>query len=109
MWVSLAAAASLFAGVLLTMQWMQAGRMPDDTASVAGAETQALFALTNASLRDARPQDPRLAGAAVELDAAATEIEQSLSRQPDAVFLVGLLNRTNERRVRLSRMGHASS
>lgn len=47
--------------------------------------------------------DPRLAGAAVVLDAAHAELEQALEQQPDAVFLVGLLNHTNEQRMKLAR------
>ncbi|MBL8297064.1 MAG: hypothetical protein JNN30_01845 [Rhodanobacteraceae bacterium] len=72
----------------------------DPAAAIAAADT--LF-------KQVRPQDPRLAAAAVELDAAADEIRQMLQQQPDAVFLVGLLNRTNERRLKLARMGQASS
>ncbi|MGA9423070.1 MAG: hypothetical protein WBW61_11955 [Rhodanobacteraceae bacterium] len=48
--------------------------------------------------------DPRLAGAAVVLDAAHAELEQALEQQPDAVFLVGLLNRNNEQRMKLARL-----
>ncbi|MGA8278179.1 MAG: hypothetical protein WB784_08300 [Rhodanobacteraceae bacterium] len=48
--------------------------------------------------------DPRLAGAAVVLDAAHTELEQALEQQPDAVFLVRLLNRNNEQRMKLARL-----
>ena len=72
----------------------------DPAAAIAAADTQ---------FKQVRPQDPRLAAAAVELDAAADEIRQMLQQQPDAVFLVGLLNRTNERRLKLARMGQASS
>lgn len=49
--------------------------------------------------------DPRLAGAAVVLDAAHAELEQALEQQPDAVFLVSLLNRTNARRMKLEQYG----
>lgn len=49
--------------------------------------------------------DPRLAGAAVVLDAAHAELEQALEQQPDAVFLVSLLNRTNARRMKLEHYG----
>ncbi len=49
-------------------------------------------------------RDPRLAGAAVVLDSAHSELEQALEQQPDAVFLVGLINRNNEARMRLARL-----
>jgi len=49
--------------------------------------------------------DPRLAGAAVVLDAANAELQQALEQQPDAVFLVSLLNRTNARRMKLEHYG----
>ena len=69
----------------------------------------AALAQLDQQFKQVRTQDPRLAAAAVELDAAADEIRQMLQQQPDAVFLVGLLNRTNERRLKLARMGLASS
>jgi hypothetical protein len=47
--------------------------------------------------------DPRLAGAAVVLDAAHAELEQALEQDPGAVFLVGLINRNNAQRMRLAR------
>lgn len=49
--------------------------------------------------------DPRLAGASVVLDTAHAELEQALEQQPDAVFLVSLLNRTNARRMKLEHYG----
>jgi len=49
--------------------------------------------------------DPRLAGAAVVLDAAHAELEQALQQRPDAVFLVSLLNRTNASRMKLEHYG----
>jgi hypothetical protein len=110
--VAFAAAASVALAVLVAgvLQQRTAPQMPplathpatrlDPAAAIAAAETQ---------FRQVRPQDPRLAAAAVELDAAADEIRQMLQQQPDAVFLVGLLNRTNERRLKLARMGQASS
>ncbi|MFC4822055.1 hypothetical protein [Dokdonella ginsengisoli] len=49
--------------------------------------------------------DPRLAGAAVVLDAAQAELEQALAERPDAAFLVGMLNRTNARRMKLDHYG----
>jgi len=53
----------------------------------------------------AREGDPRLAGAEVVLDAASIELEQAIQQQPDAVYLVGLINRTHSQRRKLARLG----
>jgi hypothetical protein len=109
--VSLAAAASIALAVLVaglmqqpsmpeTPRVAQPSRKVDPATAIANVDTQ---------FKQVRTQDPRLAAASVELDAAADEIRQMLQQQPDAVFLVGLLNRTNERRLKLARMGQASS
>ena len=49
--------------------------------------------------------DPRLVSAEVVLDAASSELDHALSEQPDATFLVGLINRTNSQRRKLARLG----
>jgi hypothetical protein len=49
--------------------------------------------------------DPRLASAEVVLDAASNELDHALEQQPDAVFLVGLINRTHAQRRKLARLG----
>ncbi|HEX6833408.1 MAG TPA: hypothetical protein VF132_07740 [Rudaea sp.] len=51
----------------------------------------------------AQPANPKLALAAQDLDAASAQLQDALEKRPDAVFLVGLLNRTNSQRVRLMR------
>jgi len=81
------------------------------TVTAARTSEDAFTALdrNNAELRHLTRHDPRLAGASIVLDSATSELEQSLKRQPDAVFLVGLLNRTNDKRLKLARMGLASS
>jgi len=106
----LAAAASIAAGVLIASHWL-AGVPGTATTTLAQATSDPGPALdrANRDFKQVRPQDPRLAGAVAELDAAAAELQQMLQHQPDAVFLVGLLNRTNERRMKLARMGLASS
>ena len=53
----------------------------------------------------ARSAHPDLAGAEVVLDSASSELEQALQQQPDAVFLVGLINRTHAQRRELARLG----
>ncbi len=53
----------------------------------------------------ATSSDPRLASAEVVLDAATAELELALEQQPDATFLVGLINRTHAQRRKLARLG----
>jgi hypothetical protein len=57
----------------------------------------------SAPLAWAVPANPVLATAARDLDVAHTQLRQALDTHPRAVFLVGLLNRTNEQRMRLLR------
>jgi hypothetical protein len=56
-----------------------------------------------APLAWAVPANPALATAARDLDVANTQLRQALDTHPQAVFLVGLLNRTNGQRMRLLR------
>jgi hypothetical protein len=49
----------------------------------------------------ATPANPVLASAAEDLDGASAQLQQALEQHPDAVFLVGILNRTNGQRMRL--------
>jgi hypothetical protein len=49
------------------------------------------------------PDDPTLAASAQNLDNASAQLQDALEQRPDAVFLVGLLNRTNSMRLRLLR------
>jgi hypothetical protein len=51
----------------------------------------------------ALPDDPALAATAQNLDNASAQLQDALEQRPDAVFLVGLLNRTNSMRLRLLR------
>jgi hypothetical protein len=51
----------------------------------------------------AQPRNAKLAAAARDLDNASADLQQALEQRPDAVFLVGLLNRTNGQRMRLLR------
>ena len=58
-------------------------------------------ALAPTAMDWARPHDARLAAAARDLDDASAQLQQALEQHPDAVFLVGLLNRANGQRMRL--------
>ena len=53
------------------------------------------------ALEWAQPDNPMLAAAAQDLDGASAQLQQALEQHPDAVFLVGMLNRTNGQRMRL--------
>ena len=105
----LALAASVLVAFAAVVQVARHSRL-DPATDMARADT-ALPALqrADAQLKALPNRDPRLAGAVIEVDAATRELQQSLQQQPDAVFLVGLLNRTYERRVKLARLAQASS
>ncbi|MBS0438454.1 MAG: hypothetical protein JSS33_03495 [Proteobacteria bacterium] len=57
----------------------------------------------SAPLAWAVPSNPALAAAARDLDAANVQLQRAIEQNPRAVFLVGLLNRTNDQRLRLLR------
>ncbi|UXI67627.1 hypothetical protein [Tahibacter amnicola] len=108
--IPLAAAASLMLGVVIGGLWIRqdSGVAPPRVA-VHDDNPASALAAADRQLDGLRTQDPRLAGPMAELDSAAAELQQMLAQRPDAVFLVGLLNRTNERRLKLARMGLAST
>lgn len=58
-------------------------------------------AIPRPALDWAQPNNPVLAAAAQDLDGASAQLQQALETNPDAVFLVGMLNRTNGQRMRL--------
>ena len=107
-------ALAIAAGVLVAvggLSLVRPGRAPqvDATAGV-GAQAGPALARADAAFKSlTAARDPRLVGALIELDHASRELQESLQRQPDAVFLVGLLNRTYERRMKLARLGQAST
>ena len=51
-----------------------------------------------------KPTDPRLAGAAVELDAARVELQQAIQQAPHSPALQRLLDRTAKRQSQLRQM-----
>jgi hypothetical protein len=51
-----------------------------------------------------KPTDPRLAGAAVELDAARVELQQAMQQAPHSPALQRLLDRTAKRQSQLRQM-----
>lgn len=62
----------------------------------------------SAPLAWAVPANPALAVAARDLDSASVQLQQALEQHPRAVFLVGLLNRTNDQRMRLLRQENSA-
>jgi len=65
--------------------------------------TDARVAAAPTAMDWAQPRDAKLAVAARDLDDASAQLQQALEQHPDAVFLVGLLNRANGQRMRLLR------
>ncbi len=53
-----------------------------------------------------KPDDPRLAGAAIELGAAQLELRQAIAQAPDSPALQRLLQRTEQQQSRLRQLGH---
>lgn len=53
-----------------------------------------------------KPDDPRLAGAAIELTAAQYELRQALQQSPNSAALQRLLDRTEQQESRLRQLGH---
>jgi len=90
-WPLLAAAAA----VLLAVGAGVIGWQLDSAPPLVGTDT-------NLTAFDwAQPTNPKLAAAAQDLDNASAQLQTALEQHPDAVFLVGLLNRTNGQRMRL--------
>lgn len=66
---------------------------------------QAPVAAATAPARAAwKPDDPRLAGAAIELDAARLELQQALEQSPHSPALQRLLSRTHQQQSRLRQL-----
>ena len=69
-------------------------RLLDQPQGAATATTQAPW----------KPDDPRLAGAAIELDAARLELRQALEQAPHSPALQRLLSRTHQHQSRLRQL-----
>jgi hypothetical protein len=57
--------------------------------------------MRNAQMQGWKPNDPRLAGAAIELGAARMELQQAIQQAPDSPALQRLLQRTDAQQARL--------
>lgn len=106
-WLPLSAAAaiavSLSAGIFSMA--MQGSPFVDSRVFGEGSESLSVQDQIGRARELALTVDPRLAGAEVVVDAANAELEEALRQQPDAVYLVGLINRTHAQRRKLARLG----
>ena len=110
-WLAIAATLVVAGGAGLTAwRWQHAVRVPapvavtevhQDSGQPVASTTATAPELT--ALDWAVPDDPALAASAQNLDNASAQLQDALEQRPDAVFLVGLLNRTNSMRLRLLR------
>jgi hypothetical protein len=101
------AAAVLVACGALVFAWQLRTSTPMPAQNVASATADVPTKHKRADADVAQPAHPALAAAALDLDDASTNIQEALEQRPDAVFLVGLLNRTNGQRLRLMKQSYA--
>jgi len=97
------AATMIVACGVATIAWRTQSRVAEATAAAMPSHGAAGIATDSAPLAWAMPANPVLATAARDLDAANVQLQRAIERNPQAVFLVGLLNRTNDQRMRLLR------
>lgn len=106
-WLPFAAAASLL--VMLGGSLVLHHMSPAENATGIATLDRMAFGRVSPGDRDLAQRapggDPRLAGAAVVLDAAQVELRQAIAQNPNAPFLVDMLNRTHARRSELDRFG----
>lgn len=100
-----AAAAAVVIAVISGVGVGRLDRLQMDDNSAIVVHPAKLPGMNGAALAMAPGGNPRLAGAALVLDDAQSQLEQALSEHPDAVFLVSLMNRTNAQRMKLERLG----
>ena len=105
-WMAIAAALVVAIGAgVTTYRWQSQQRVEVIATTRQPALTPEIAAdqLPHTALEWAVPDDPALARTAENLDTASAQLQSALEQRPDAVFLVGLLNRTNSMRLRLLR------
>lgn len=103
MGLGLAATLIVACGVA-AIAWRTQSQVVDATAAATPSHGAAGMAVDSAPLAWAMPANPVLATAARDLDAANVQLQRAIEQNPQAVFLVGLLNRTNDQRIRLLRL-----
>jgi hypothetical protein len=106
-WIPLALAAGMAVAVTAGIFAISVQRhnAMGETPLAASEEGTTVRERINRAHQLANTGDPRLAGAEVVVDAANEELELALQQQPDAVFLVGLINRTHAQKRKLARLG----
>jgi hypothetical protein len=87
----LAASLLLVAGLGLHLRW------------VSGSATTTIASASTPSSKW-KPADPRLAGAAIELDAARMELQQAMQQAPDSPALQRILARTEHQQTQLRQL-----
>lgn len=97
------AATMIVACGVATIAWRTQSRVAEPIAAATPSHAAAGIAADSAPLAWAMPANPVLATAARDLDAANVQLQRAIEQNPQAVFLVGLLNRTNDQRMRLLR------
>ena len=105
-WLAVAATLVVAAGAGTAWHWQRSATATATAGHVAAqspAPSVAAAEPPRTALDWAVPSDPALAASAKNLDEASAQLQQALEERPDAVFLVGLLNRTNAQRLRLMR------
>lgn len=102
--LALAAALAMAVGVgVLSLALQDQGERTASSETASRGELNVSEQIQRARER-AESVDPRLASAEVVLDMASQELDLALQQQPDAVFLVGLINRTHARQRKLARL-----
>jgi hypothetical protein len=108
-WLAIAATVIVAVGAALTayrLPNVAAPQLSPSMTAIPPAPVPAMMAseeVPRTALDWAIPADPQLAATAQRLDNASAQLQDALEQRPDAVFLVGLLNRTNAQRLRLLR------
>ena len=97
------AATLLVACAAALMAWQMRGTQPVPPPVVVSAQKPVINRVDS----DDRAPHKVLTNAADDLDDASNTIQQALEQRPDAVFLVGLLNRTNGQRMRVLKQSTA--
>lgn len=97
------AATMIVACGVAAIAWRTQSRGAEPIAAAAPSRAAVGLAGDSAPLAWAVPANPVLATAARDLDVANVQLQRAIERNPRAVFLVGLLNRTNDQRMRLLR------
>jgi hypothetical protein len=97
-------------------RWMVAGSLAASLLLACGVgwqlgRKQATVVAANGATAPApwKPSDPRLAGAAVELDAARMELQQAMQQAPGSPALQRILVRTEHQQTQLRQLGREAS